>query len=314
MPEVPHVETLILGAGVCGLVAARLLADAGRTVRLWDKGRVPGGRACTRALASGAAVDHGCRPFAANDAVAQTVLAGWLAAGALGPVPGGRTPLFAGGPTMGDLGRSLAAGLDIAVRTTAVRLTHESGGWRVASAEGAEVVAARVLVTFPVPQSLALLDASGVRLPDAFVGLRDVHYDPCLTLLVPLSAPANLPSGGTYDPAPGVAWLGDNRRTGTPPAAVVQATGTWSRARASADDGTIASELLAAARHLLPAPSGDAVVKRWRYAFPTTTFSEPFAEVAPGLFLAGDGLGGPDVAGAIRSGVAVGEALAGGSR
>ena len=46
-PERP-LEVAVIGAGMSGLVCARLLAESGHQVRIFDKARGPGGRMATR--------------------------------------------------------------------------------------------------------------------------------------------------------------------------------------------------------------------------------------------------------------------------
>ncbi|RYF72060.1 MAG: FAD-dependent oxidoreductase, partial [Cytophagaceae bacterium] len=52
--------TLILGAGLAGLTAARELTRQGHTILIFDKGRGVGGRLATRRIADGRA-DHGAQ-------------------------------------------------------------------------------------------------------------------------------------------------------------------------------------------------------------------------------------------------------------
>ncbi|NIR36133.1 MAG: FAD-dependent oxidoreductase, partial [Actinobacteria bacterium] len=51
-------RTLVIGAGMAGLTAARLLTDRGADVLVVDKGRAVGGRMATRRVGD-AAFDHG---------------------------------------------------------------------------------------------------------------------------------------------------------------------------------------------------------------------------------------------------------------
>jgi predicted NAD/FAD-dependent oxidoreductase len=56
------VRVVIVGAGLAGLSAARLLRDAGHDVVVLDKGRSPGGRCATRRIGN-ATLDHGAQFF-----------------------------------------------------------------------------------------------------------------------------------------------------------------------------------------------------------------------------------------------------------
>ncbi len=85
-------RVLIVGAGMAGLSCARALRDAGRTVRLLDKGRAAGGRMSSRRLptpARKAGFDHGARYFTAPaPAPGFRAQAGrWRAAGLVVPWP-----------------------------------------------------------------------------------------------------------------------------------------------------------------------------------------------------------------------------------
>ena len=62
MSSSPDHETIVVGAGIAGLCAARELVAAGRSVLVLDKRRGLGGRMATRRLGS-AVCDHGAQFF-----------------------------------------------------------------------------------------------------------------------------------------------------------------------------------------------------------------------------------------------------------
>ncbi len=69
----PIVDLLIIGTGVSGLVAAREIQSAGRTVLLLDKDRGLGGRRASRRI-GGATFDHGAQFITARDTRFEAIL------------------------------------------------------------------------------------------------------------------------------------------------------------------------------------------------------------------------------------------------
>ncbi|MBY0338687.1 MAG: NAD(P)-binding protein, partial [Acetobacteraceae bacterium] len=51
----------LIGAGMAGLSLARGLIGRGHSVKLFDKGRAPGGRLATRRTPDGRRFDHGAQ-------------------------------------------------------------------------------------------------------------------------------------------------------------------------------------------------------------------------------------------------------------
>jgi hypothetical protein len=144
--------------------------------------------------------------------------------------------------------------------------------------------------------------------------LERLEYDPCLAVMALLAEPSRLPAPGWLVPAAGpIAWLGDNQQKGvsTLPAVTVHATADFSRERWDADRTASARELLEHAAPWLGSTVVDFQVHGWRYARPVARADVDclLLEGLPPLMLAGDGFGGPDVAGAARSGWAAGAAL-----
>lgn len=88
-------DVVIVGAGICGLMAAGQLVERGASVLLLDKGRTVGGRLATRRIEAGCA-DHGAQFFTARlwSASSSTSTTGrnkhWFSAGA----PAGATAVW----------------------------------------------------------------------------------------------------------------------------------------------------------------------------------------------------------------------------
>lgn len=323
---------------MCGLVAARRMADAGIEVTVLDERPDPGGRIATRAVGA-AAVDSGAQSFTARRAPFVGLLAAWRYADV--PVrvwsPGwvrGRS--VADGPkaaafvddlnprysVAGGLSRlvaQLTIGLDVRSDTCIATVGSSVAGVAVADA-GAEVWQAdAVVVTPPLPQALDLLDGGGVVVPER---LRLITYAPCIALLVALDSRPSVPRPGGVEFSEGpVSWLADNVAKGasTIPALTIHAAADWSGVHAGDSDEAITEALLGQAREWLGGATVVASqVERWHNARPTTQLDEACL-VVPGtddrVVLAGDAfvgeLVGPTVEGAALSGLAAAEALVG---
>ncbi len=109
----------IIGAGAAGLACAAALTDAGRAVRIFDKGRRPGGRIATRRIGD-VAFNHGAQFATARDegfvALLRTferdgVVAGWPAA------TDGKDVRWVGVPGMSAMAQAMAGSLPVETLT-----------------------------------------------------------------------------------------------------------------------------------------------------------------------------------------------------
>ncbi|HEY1097334.1 MAG TPA: FAD-dependent oxidoreductase [Myxococcota bacterium] len=71
----------VIGAGVAGAACARGLLEAGHDVRVFDKGRGPGGRCSTRSADNDRRFDHGAPCFTVADDGFARLVEGWRAEG-----------------------------------------------------------------------------------------------------------------------------------------------------------------------------------------------------------------------------------------
>ena len=316
-------DVLVVGAGISGLVAARALAPT-RSVIVVDKGRGLGGRLATRRIGD-AVFDHGAQFFTADGPEFADLVASWISAGVAetwfdrlpdsGAGQLGTHMRYRGVPAMTALAKALADGLDIRTATTVTSITVVDGQWQATFGSGGAVMASAVVLSSPVPQSLALLDAGAVALAAAdSSALGRVDYDPCLAVLAPLHGPSGLAAPGAkrFD-GPGLAWVADNQLKGISPvpAVTLHASAEFSRVHWDEPDATIIDALLAEAELASEAVAGETQVMRWRYAKPSVIHDHPclLAADLPPLVFAGDGFGGPRVEGAALSGWAAATAL-----
>lgn len=170
----------IIGAGIAGLSAAAVLAASGHAVTLFEKARGPGGRLASRRTPEGP-IDIGAQYFTVRDPRFAHALGDWQAAGVvaswgerlLSLGDGGwmtlkdQSPRYVASPRMSALSRHLSAQLpDNAQLHSNTRITRlvPTGDdcWQLESAEGQQHGPfARVLITVPAPQAIALLATAG---------------------------------------------------------------------------------------------------------------------------------------------------------
>lgn len=326
------VDVLVVGAGVAGLLAARRLSEAGRSVIVLDKGRGVGGRLATRRIGEGV-FDHGAQFFTSSDPGFAAEVESWRCAGVVEQwfdrrlEPDGSTvadghPRWRGTAGMTAIAKHLAGGLDVRTATRVASMgQHRSGsggseGWSVVIEDGTELRARSLLLTAPVPQTLELLEAGGVELAEADrIELESVAYHPCVAVLALLDGPSGLPDPGALRPAgEPLDWVADNQRKGISPvpALTVHAGPDTSRRLWDAPDVEVVAALLAAVPGLRAgAVEGGVQVQRWRYARPATLHPEICKELlgVPPAVLAGDAFAGARVPGAAASGRAAAELL-----
>ena len=332
-------DTTIVGAGICGLLAAGQLLDHGASVIVLDKGRSVGGRLATRRLGAGRA-DHGAQFFTVRTARFQQFVNRWLeqnlvfrwstgwsdgslAAEALGD----GHPRYAVRDGMNALPKHLAAehigrGAEIVTGVRVASVAQADGTWVVRADDGRAWSSSSLILTPPAPQSLNLLKAGGLELAShERRALEAIAYAPCLCAMLVVNGAVCLPApGGVQRPHADIAWIADNQRKGiSPEVAVLTLHGSpdWSVAHYDNSDGELISAFCAALKPWLKsqAPGSNlllaAEVKRWRYALPTILHPDPYLRAAglPPLYLGGDGFGSPRIEGAALSGLAIADAL-----
>jgi predicted NAD/FAD-dependent oxidoreductase len=315
-------KTLIIGAGISGLLAGKALTQAGHNVTILEKSRGVGGRMATRRYKDGI-FDFGAQFFTARDPEFQQWVDLWLQNGvarewSLNLSSSGSSlnrsnrKQYKGVHGMTSITKELSQGLKIQLQTQVTSLSLDSKSWIAQIENGRELRAGQLILTSPVPQALDLLQKGDISLPDReFKALQNLKYHPCIALLVLLDGASGIPAPGgvKLDSGP-IQWLGDNRQKGISPEATaitIHASKEFSHQNYDHSIDQLAELLLAAAEPWLGNNILDWQLHKWRYSQPTQIYPKDFMEIddLSGLFIAGDAFGGPRIEGAALSGLRV---------
>ncbi len=301
--------------GSPGSSLARELTAHGVDVCVVDKGRSVGGRLATRRIGD-ARLDHGAQFFTVRTPAFQSRVDDWVDRGLVhvwnhGFEGDDGHPRYVGSAGMNSIAKDLADGLEVETSTMAFTVRVGSGDtrWDVVIDDGSARPADAVILTSPIPQSLALLVDAGV---DFDGSPMRTEYDRTIGLLVTLDGPTTLPpSGGVQDGDDVFSFIGDNAAKGISPrpAITFHANPVWSESHW--DDDDLLDQLSAAAATWLGGASiVEAQVKKWRLATPRSIWPDPCWTTGDGtIVLAGDAFAGPKVEGAHNSGLAAAHAL-----
>ena len=226
----------IVGAGMAGLAAARVLRESGAQVQLWDKGRSVGGRVSIR-RAGALGFDHGAQYFTARDARFLEVLRPLRDEGLVAPWRGrivafpagdgegptgsprevdGSVERLVGVPAMNALPKALARGLDVRTGVRVERAELVDDGWRLIGAEGpgsdggpgGDVLGTyeALLVTAPPAQAAQLLGPTQSLARTA----ETVAMRRAWAVLLGFEERYDVPFDGAFGNDPRLSWMARN--------------------------------------------------------------------------------------------------------
>lgn len=318
-------SSLIIGAGIAGLTAARELTRHGWNVVVLDKGRGVGGRMATRRIEQ-ARLDHGAQYFSAEtldfqraiqDLLVENVVTEWYLKPADPADAAFDRPQYVGVEGMSAVAKALARNLTVLTNETVVTFRAEVAGWLVETASGGQYRADSLLITAPAPQALTLVQTSGFALSDADrSALSAISYRPCIAVMVAMNQPGRIPAPGAVRPTTGdVSWVADNVQKGISPgqpSVTIHASTDFSQRHFDDDPTVIGQQLVEQVRAWIPTDAVSTIqVHRWRYSFADQRHPAPFlvADAPLPLLFGGDGFGAGNVEGAFTSGLQMAEFL-----
>lgn len=297
----------IVGAGMAGLACAEDLVRLGHAVRLFDKGRGPGGRMSTRRIQTAigeAHFDHGAQYFTVRDAAFRRQVELWASEGLVAAWPSAGDEAYVGVPTMNAPVRRMADARSVEWEAQVTHIEKADRGWRLRLAQGLSVDVDVAVVATPAEQASDLLSSAA---PDFSARARRTPSAPCWTLMVAFSEDVAV-AQNCWRGEDIIGWAARNRskpgRNG-PESWVIQASPSWSQRHIEADLDWVSAQLLAAFAALIDRPLPPIVGQschRWRFARSGADGSGALFDRNLGIGACGDWLIGPRVEAAWLSG------------
>ena len=307
-----------------GLTAANALTARGHTVTILEKSRGVGGRMATRRTEAGS-FDQGAQFLTARAHFFMRMVKEWTSTGLLQPWTDQAGEMttdedgairYVGIPSMTAVPKHLALHQHVLLRHRVLRFERKTHHWVIRCEGGTTVEAASIILTAPLPQSLQILEDSGLPLARAHIDeFRSISYNRCIVLMAALEGRSAVPTpGGILTGPEPVRWIADNHQRGIRTAEgtlTVHAGPAFSEAHYGDSDEDLTVGLLDAITFYLGSPVRLTQVHRWRYSEPRSTARQAavLAIETPPLIVAGDAFGGPQVEGAALSGLAASDLL-----
>jgi hypothetical protein len=332
--DVASARIAVIGAGVAGLACARELRLHRALVDVFEQGRGPGGRVATQLNEFGP-FDFGAQFFTVSHHHFEAVARRWIEHG-IAQRWRGRVVAIAGGnasekaipaeryvgtPTMGNLGRQLAEGLEIHFETRVARIAAAGSRWQLFGDDGRELSVAgydAVCLAVPAPQTVELLQG----LSQIATLAASVESEPCWTALIalPKASAAGFDAAFLNDD-PLLSWAacdsGKPQRlavNGVAERWVLHAKPAWTRRFIDMEPKLAAHWLLRAfasriGRPMMPMHLSGHL---WRQATAVNPLGQPCLwDAKRRIGAAGDWCNGPRVESAYLSGLALAKAICG---
>lgn len=297
-------KTIIIGAGIAGLSAAKVLVEKGHDVTILDKGRGVGGRMSTRTIEN-AKADHGAQYFSVKSAEFQALISSlqteniakeWHLAQR-------QNVRYIGAKGMNTIPKKMATDLTIRLNEKVVLIAEK----QIKTESGNTYDFDKLIITIPIPQVIDLFETSEISFSEKDKTVIDsIEYDPCVAVMAVLKQATEIPSGGIILENQSVSWIADNFQKGITeiPTATIHASAEFSKKHLEDNLQEVAQEMLSSVNQWInPENIVSTQVHRWRYSLACQRYEQPFYQIEnQNIYLGGDGFGIGNVEGAFLSG------------
>ncbi len=304
------INTIILGAGISGLIIAYELKKKNIDFLILEKSHTIGGRIATRNIEQ-SVYDHGAQFFTVksdyvkqlnSEMLEKNISKAW-------DQEISQHTKYIGSKKIKDLPKYIAKNLDIRLNEKITKLDLIDDLWKLLSESGKIYYTKELIITFPVPQAINLIDSGNYQLKNETMDLKNIKYDKCIALLAEFEN-SNLPKSGyikikDHDI---VEWIADNYQKGISPiknTLTIHTTPQFSLDNWDKSNIEITEKIIESVENYVSKKYINSNVKKWGLSKPINHYKENYIvlESNPFLALAGDGFGGGRVESAILSGL-----------
>jgi renalase len=304
-------KTIIIGAGIAGLSAARILNQKGHEVTVLDKGRGVGGRMSTRTIEQGKA-DHGAQYFSVKTPPFQALIAELAIENITNTwqLAQRENVRYIGAKGMNTIPKKMAENLDIRLNEKVFFISKNE----LKTESGNSYWFDNLIVTIPILQVIDLLSDSKIVISEKDKSVFDsIEYDPCIAVMAVLKQATDIPTGGIILENQAVAWIADNFQKGISaiPTVTLHASAAFSKKHLEDDLQEVSNIMLSSVNQwITPQNIVSSQVHRWRYSLASKRYEQPFYQLEnQNIYLSGDGFGMGNVEGAFLSGYFCAEEL-----
>ena len=320
----------VIGAGLAGTAASRVLKDQGVEVEIFEKSRGVGGRMATRRVEGKSGFDHGAQYFTARHPMFRRHVESWIQQGKVQRWEGavgsfqdgnwtegaGTTERFVGVPSMNSVCKHLGDGIPVRKQTRIESVRALQKGLNLLDDQQQTYGPFDgVIVTAPAEQASEIL----CEFPEMVEQLKQVEMDPCWAAMVTLKTPLKPFWSGAFLQDSFLSWAA---RNGTKPGRVpeverlvLHAGPAWTDEHWESDPEWVGQSMVEEFARVSGFGSLDVesiAAHRWKYALARDPLTcEALADSDSRIVACGDWAAGSRVEGAFLSGVAAAGRLIG---
>ena len=290
----------VVGAGVSGALCARHFTLLGHSVRVFDKGRGPGGRTSSRRRNSGHRFDHGASRMDVSQPAVHALLEPALLAGLLCRVD----DVYTSPSGLNALSKLLLDGLPAQYATKLTRLEHDTAWNAFDGDDRAYGPFDAVVLAVPPVNASEIVIGHDAELAKT---ISCVQMLPRWVVMLGFSE--------TLDQVPDHTMvkgqiLRRSMSNSVGDAFVIEASQDWSVEHIEMDVDSVGTTLLEMVKPGLGLVSPTSIdAHRWRYAFADTPLGRPYLFAEHELYVCGDWCLGRSIESALLSALAVVDAL-----
>lgn len=202
-------DVIVVGAGMAGLACATRLAKLSEGVRVFDKGRGPGGRMAARRVeiaGEHVSFDHGAQYFTARDPKFRAAVEQWEMDGVVARWPAAGDDAWVGTPGMNAPLKAMAQGLEVHWNTRVLAISTDRRLWHVETSEG-RFTSGGLFIALPAEQARELIRPVAPVFADR---IAEVGSRPCWAVMAAFEARLDIAADVLRAPEDPISWAARN--------------------------------------------------------------------------------------------------------